>query len=60
MEIAEGAQNCYTFANTEETLYKVLSDILDKSHDRMEQSSKWKDRYSIDLFYKKYLELDSE
>ena len=59
MEIAEGAKNCYTFENTEEALYEVLNNILDKNLDRKEQSNDWKDKYSINLFYRKYLELES-
>lgn len=60
MEIVDGAINCYTFANTEDALYEVLNNVLDKNLDRKEQSNNWKDKYSINLFYRKYLELESE
>lgn len=60
MEIAEGAKNCYTFANTEESLQKVLEKILKTSLDRKVQSKEWKDKYEINLFNKRYLELDGE
>ena len=55
MEIAAGAVNCYTFANTEESLYNVLNNILDKNLERKEQSDDWKSKYSINSFYKKYI-----
>lgn len=60
MEIAEGAKNCYSFDNNVESLDYLLRNILGNSFDRVIQEKKWKDRYSMKLFCRKYLDLNDK
>ena len=55
MEIVENAKNYYTFNNSVESLEKVLEKVLVQDHKRVNQTKEWKDKYSIELFGKRYL-----
>lgn len=60
MEIIQGANNYYSFSNSVESLDEVLKKVLNGEIKRVNQSKEWTDRYSINLFYRKYLELESK
>lgn len=60
MEIIQGANNYYSFSNSVESLDEVLKKVLNGKIKRVNQSKEWTDRYSINLFYRKYLGLESK
>mgnify|MGYP002626059134 CR=1 FL=1 len=57
MEIVEDAINYYSFSNTVESLSDVLKEVLEQDHSRKKQSKKWQEKYSIQTFGKRYLNL---
>ena len=56
-EIVKDAKNCYSFDNNEESLSKVLKEVLTTNNNRVKQDDKWNDKYSLELFCKRYLSL---
>ena len=45
------------FNNTVESLHKILLKILTQNLEKVEQPEQWKNKYSLELFGKRYLNL---
>lgn len=56
-EIVEGAINYHLFDNSVESLTKILKELLTNDLYRIEQTKEWKNKYSIELFCTRYLDL---
>lgn len=57
LEIAKGSKNSYIFKNTEDALILEIKKILKSQINRKKQPEKWNEKYNLNTFGKKYLDL---
>lgn len=57
MEVVDGSKNYYTFDNSVESLYEILTKVLNTNLQIVEQPQKWMEKYSTELFGQRYINL---
>lgn len=56
-EVADLSNNYYIFNNTIESLYLILMLLLSKKLEKIVQPEEWKNKYLLELFGKRYIDL---
>ena len=56
-EVSIESKNHYIFDNTVESMYSTLLIVLNNNLERVKQPEEWKNKYSINLFGQRYLNL---